>query len=410
MTPRNVASARSVAPLGRRRQVLVLLCGLASLCEFRPAGAAEPLDGAEGRPLAIEQFRPRSQLVLAEHRPARAKFPVVDVHVHCRHKLMQSPAALDEFVRLMDDQRIAVCVSLDGELGDRLVEHLAFLAPHRDRFVVFANIDWQGSGREDDPATWDCQRPDFGRRTAVALAEAKAAGAAGLKVFKQLGLGYRNADGTLATIDDPRWDPIWTACGQLQLPVLIHVADPRAFFDPVDRFNERWEELSRHPEWSFAGPEFPTHAELLAAFHRVVARHPRTAFIGAHLGGDPEDLAALGHALDTYPNLHVELAARIAELGRQPYTAREFFLKYSDRILFGTDGPRNLARLRPHWRLLETRDEYFPYAEDQYPPQGLWNIYGLGLPDEVLRRVYAENAARLIPAVAERLAKANRGR
>ena len=189
------------------------------------------------------------------------------------------------------------------------------------------------------------------------------------------------------------------------MPVLIHTADPVAFFRPIDRFNERWEELHRHPEWSFAGEEFPSHDELLAARNRVIARHTQTTFIGAHVANYPENLAEVARWLDKYPNLHVEIAARIAELGRQPFTAREFFLKYSDRILFGTDGPRPPGRLRPHWRLLETRDEYFTYAENQYPPQGLWNIYGLGLPDEVLRKVYYENAARLIPGIAERLPK-----
>ena len=381
-----------------------LLCASAPLRETTSVRAQEPLDGAEGRPLAVDQFRPRSMLVLPEHHPAGAKFPAVDVHIHGRIKLRQTPAALDEFVRLMDDQNIAVCASLDGELGERLEEHKRFLwTKHRARFVIFANIDWQGDGRADEPATWDCHRPDFGRRMAAALATARERGASGLKVFKDLGLAYRNPDGTLIAVDDPRWDPIWEACGKLGLPVLIHTADPAAFFEPMDRFNERWEELHRRPEWNFAKAGFPKRAELLAALRRVVARHPQTQFIGAHMANNPENLAEVGEWLDAHANLHVEISARIAELGRQPTSAREFFIKYADRILFGTDGPRDRLRLAPHWRLLETRDEYFPYAEEQYPPQGLWNIYGLDLPDEVLRKVYQGNAARLIPGVAERL-------
>jgi len=391
-------------PILRFRRTFFLLAILSFLgCQ---AFADEPLDGTEGRPLAIDQFQPKSSLQLPQHRPQHAKFPVVDVHVHPRLKLHSNVEQLDEFVRVMNQQNIAVCVSLDGQLGDQLEEHKKLLwTKHRDRFVVFANIDWLGGGRRDDPSSWDCQRPDFGRRMAAALADAKARGAVGLKIFKMLGLFYRNPDGSLLAIDDPRWDPIWQACGELEMPVLIHTADPVAFFEPVDRFNERWEELHRHPNWSFASKKFPSHDELLAARNRVIARHPQTTFIGAHVANYPENLAEVGRWLDQYPNLHVEIAARIAELGRQPRAARKFFIQYADRIMFGTDGPRPVSRLLPHWRMLETRDEYFSYAENQYPPQGLWNIYGLDLPDEILRKVYAGNAARLIPGVAERLKK-----
>jgi len=381
----------------------LLLIVMAFSCS---ATAEETLDGEEGRTLALDQFQPKSMLKLVEDPPTRAKFAVVDVHVHPRYKLHSVPEQLDEFVRVMDQQNIAVCVSLDGRLGEELEEHKKYLwTQYRDRFVIFANIDWQGDGQPDDPSSWACHRPGFGRRMATALADAKRRGAVGLKVFKRLGLDYLNPDGSLVVIDDPRWDPIWEACGQLDMPVLIHTADPVAFFEPIDRFNERWEELHRHPDWSFAAERFPTHDELLAARNRVIARHPKTVFIGAHMANYPENLGEVGRWLEKYPNLYVEISARIAELGRQPFTAREFFLKYADRILFGTDGPRPPGRLRPHWRLLETRDENFTYAENQYPPQGLWNIYGLNLPDEVLRKVYAENAIRLIPGIAERVEK-----
>jgi predicted TIM-barrel fold metal-dependent hydrolase len=238
---------------------------------------------------------------------------------------------------------------------------------------------------------------------AMALADAKKKGVSGLKVFKDFGLRYRNPDGTLVKIDDPRWDPIWDACGNLGLPVIIHVGDPAAFFLPVDEKNERWEELHRHPDWSFYGGDFPKRDELFAAFNRVMARHPRTTFIGAHFADNPEDLTTVGQWLDEYPNLVVEIASRTNELGRQPYTARKFFLKYADRIMFGTDGPRERGRLLPYWRFLETFDEYFPYAENPFPPQGFWNIYGIGLPDDVLRKVYHENAARIIPGIRDRL-------
>ncbi len=363
-------------------------------------------DGQDGRPLTLDQFQPRSQLRVTQHALRRARFPVVDVHVHPRYKLRHVPEQLDRFVSVMDEQQIAVCVSLDGGLGEALEEHKRYLwTNYPDRFVIFANIDWQGDGRADDPGSWDCQRPDFGRRMALALADAQRRGAVGLKIFKRLGLRYRNRDGSLITIDDPRWDPIWDACGRLGMPVLIHSADPVAFFTPIDRHNERWEELHRHPDWSFASDEYPSHDQLLKARNHVIGSHPHTLFLGAHVANYPENLAEVGHWLDKYPNLHVEIAARIAELGRQPNTARKFFLDYADRILFGTDGPRSPERLWPHWRMLETGDEYFSYAEGQYPPQGLWNIYGLNLPDEVLRKVYHENAARLIPGISERLEK-----
>jgi predicted TIM-barrel fold metal-dependent hydrolase len=234
------------------------------------------------------------------------------------------------------------------------------------------------------------------------LAKTKDEGASGLKVFKDLGLVYRNPDGSLLRVDDPRWDPIWEACGKLDLPVLIHTADPRAFFEKVDETNERWEELKRHLDWSFHGPGFPSYEELVQQFLAIVARHPQTIFIGAHVASSAEDLASVGQWLDRYPNLNVDIAARIAELGRQPYTARKFFLKYADRVLFGTDGPRVAQRLHYHWRFFETFDEYFPYAENAFPPQGFWNIYGVGLPDDALRKVYYQNAARLIPGVRQR--------
>ena len=364
-----------------------------------------PLNGRDGRDLTLENFRPQSMLAVPVHHLPRAKFPVVDVHVHPRIRLHHSPEQLDEFVRTMDAHNIALCVSLDGGLGTALDEHMAYVwTKYRDRFVIFANIDWRGDGTADDPASWDCQRPDFARRMVAALEAAKAKGVSGLKVFKDLGLVYKNPDGSYIRIDDERWSPIWAACGRLGLPVIIHSADPTAFFLPIDEKNERWEELHRHPEWSFYGPGLPKRDDLLAAYLKIVERHPQTTFIGAHVSNNAEDLAAVSSWLDKYPNLVVEIASRISELGRQPYTARKFFLKYADRILFGTDGPRAAGRLFPYWRFLETDDEYFAYAENPFPPQGLWNIYGIHLPDEVLKKVYHENAARIIPGVREKLA------
>lgn len=379
-------------------------CAFAHADEPATHGIDAKLDGRDGRNLALEKFRPKSMLRVPQHHLLKAKFPVVDVHVHPRIRLHHSTEGLDTFVGTMNAQNIAVCVSLDGGLGTQFEEHRNYLwTKYRERFVIFANVDWRGDGKLDDPASWDCQRPDFGRRMAAALAAAKERGASGLKVFKDLGLVYKNSDGSLLKLDDPRWDPIWEACGKLGLPVIIHSGDPAAFFLPIDETNERWEELHRHPEWSFYGSQFPKREVLLAAFYHVVERHPQTTFIGAHVAGDSEDLAAVSAKLDKHPNLVVEIASRISELGRQPYTSRRFFLKYADRILFGTDGPRVPERLFPYWRFLETDDEYFAYAENPFPPQGLWNIYGIYLPDDVLRKVYYENSAQIIPGVRERL-------
>lgn len=387
-----------------RTRLLLIACVLSG-CS--PAVPPDPyrtkLATAPVEPLPLDQFRPKPMLKVPAHPPQRAKFPVVDVHVHPRIRLKHSPEMLDDYVRLMDEQNIALSVSLDGGLGEKLDEHLAYLKKHASRFAVFANLDFQGDGKADDLATWDCHRPDFSHRMAMELEKAKQKGVCGLKFFKQFGLEYRNPDGSLIKIDDPRWDAIWEACGRLGLVVIMHTADPSAFFEPIDANNERWEELYRHPEWSFYGPQFPPRRELLEARNRVIARHRQTTFICAHMANDGEDLAEVGKWLDEYPNMVVELAARIAELGRQPYTSREFFLKYSDRILFGTDGPRVRERLLAHWRLLETKDEYFPYAENPFPPQGFWNIYGIGLPEDVLRKLYHENARRLIPGVREKL-------
>jgi predicted TIM-barrel fold metal-dependent hydrolase len=396
----------ATAPNLVRITAITAIAAIASFCGLlSPLATAqtEPLDGREGRNLLLENFRPQPMLSVPQTSLTKAKFPAIDVHTHFRYKLKPSAELLDEFVQVMDRNNIAICVSLDGRLGDELTEHAKFLwTKYPNRFAIFANIPWQGTGKADDPVTWDCQRPDFGRRMARELAVAKQAGACGLKVFKQFGLGYKNPDGSLIKIDDPRWDEIWQACGELGLPVIMHVADPAAFFQPIDEHNERWEELHRHPDWSFFGPQFPQREELFAAFNHIVARHPKTTFIAAHLANNPENLAIVSAWLDKYPNLVVEIASRINELGRQPVTARKFFLKYSDRILFGTDGPWPEQRLHYYWRFLETSDENFPYSEKIPPPQGLWNIFGIDLPDDVLRKVYHDNALRIMPTLREK--------
>jgi predicted TIM-barrel fold metal-dependent hydrolase len=301
----------------------------------------------------------------------------------------------------MDRNQIVLSASLDAVLGQE-EQHLDFLKDYDDRFLVFCHIDFVGDGDPERPATHACNQSNFVRICCEQLAEAEKKGIAGLKIFKQFGLKFQNADGSLIAIDDLRFDPIWRTCGELGMPVLIHTGDPAAFFQPLDQSNERLEELLRHPDWSFHGDAYPARDELLRARNEVIRRHPQTQFIGAHMAGNPEDLATVGRWLDELPNLYVEISSRIGELGRQPYTARRFFLNHQDRILFGTDGPWPEERLSCYWRFLETFDEYFPYSEKRPPPQGLWFIYGLGLPDDVLRKIYAQNSIRLFPTIRAR--------
>jgi len=356
--------------------------------------------------IPLDQFRPLPRLRVVREEPQRASHPVVDVHTHPTIRLREDPEALSRYVEQMDQMGIAVSISLDGGIGQRLVEHIQLLESRwPNRFVVFCHLDFQGGQPDSEPQRWPCNQPDFVRRCVEQLREARKAGACGMKVFKQWGLGYRNADGSLVRLDDPRWDPIWEECGKLGFPILMHTADPSAFFEPIDARNERFEELSRRPQWAFPPDRFPTRDELLQARLRVVARHPQTRFIAAHLGNDGEDLQQAAQWLESYPNLLLEIASRISELGRQPYSAKEFLERYSDRILFGTDGPWPSERLRRYWQFLETRDEYFPYSEKEFPPQGLWQIYGVDLSDQALLNLYHRNAIRWVPGVQQRLEK-----
>lgn len=349
------------------------------------------------RRIYLDEFRPKSELKTVRHLLKRAKYPCVNVHSHPGRL---SDRQIDEMVRVMDESNITVSVSLDGRAGATFAAHHHKLTSrHPGRFVVFVRMDYIGDGDPQNSKSWDIHSSTFGSHMADRLTEAVRQGASGLKLLKDLGLSLRDLDGRLYPPDDPRFDPVWQRAGELKVPVLWHCADPVAFFQPTSEKNERWEELYRHPEWSFHGRDFPAHQELINARNRVIARHPNTTFICAHMADIPEDLAKLGRYLDRYPNMNVEIAARVAELGRQPYTARRFFLTYADRILFGTDGVPPVSELIPHWRFLETWDEYFPYEDNPFPPQGLWNICGIGLPDEVLRKVYYENAVRLIPGV-----------
>jgi predicted TIM-barrel fold metal-dependent hydrolase len=239
------------------------------------------------------------------------------------------------------------------------------------------------------------------------LEESFKAGAKGLKFHKSLGLGVRHKDGTLMKVDDPKLDPIMEVCAKHHRPIMIHTADPAAFFTPLDRFNERWHELNTHPDWLFFGRDYPPQKELLAQFIRLVSRNPKTTFIGAHFGNNAEDVATVAKWLDENPNLYVDIDARISELGRQPYTARKFFLKYQDRVLFGTDTtPNDRESYRIYYRFLETDDEYFD-CQKSHHLQGFWMIYGVFLPKDVLAKIYYKNADRILYFGADKPAEAS---
>ena len=367
-----------------------------------PEKAAE---AAPEKPLPLSRYEPRSMLHVAETHIDRARFPLIDMHTHLSRSAKNvNGVALaaeriyscrpEDALTIMDARNIRAMVNLTGGYGAGLKETIArFDTAHPGRFYTLT-----------EPWYSRLLDPDYPKFQAQAIADAHAAGAKGLKILKTLGLYLREniTTGTLVKVDDRRFDSMWDACGQLGMPVFMHVSDPVAFFTPIDRFNERWEELHEHPDWSFYGRDFPGNADILEARNRVIARHPRTQFLTLHVGNFSEDLADVSRNLDRFQNMSVEIAARISELGRQPRTARRFFDKYQDRIMFGTDSdPRPqdnfVSRMYAiYFRFLETEDEYFDYAPARIPPQGRWRIYGIGLPDEILRRVYHENAARLL--------------
>ena len=346
------------------------------------------------RDLKLREYAPRARLRAPEHLVHRARFPVVDVHNHLGRWLEPREGwavpDVDALLGLMEVCGVRAIVNLDGQWGDELEANLdRYDRAHPGRFVTFCHPDWSQTSQ-----------PGFGDRLAEGLERAGAAGAGGVKVWKQLGLSLADDRGDLLMPDDQRLGPLWEAAGARGIPVLIHVADPVAFFDPMDRFNERLEELLENPDWWFGDrARFPPLERIIDGLEAVVARHPRTTFIGAHVGCYAEDLAWVSRMLTTYPNFHVDIAARIAELGRQPRAARRLMLEHPDRVLFGMDLTPDAGEYAIHFRFLETEDESFPYSTEEIPPQGRWAISGLGLPDEVLRRIYAENALRLVPGL-----------
>jgi predicted TIM-barrel fold metal-dependent hydrolase len=342
-------------------------------------------------PLLLTDFKPISKLVTRQTSVPRPRFPVIDAHNH-----LSLPGfggwdkrPVSELLDTLDRADVRVYVDLDGGWGEDILEtHLDhFKAAAPERFRVFGGVDW---------TKWEEYGDKFPEWAADRLRKQAARGAQGLKIWKMLGLTVRDHTGNLVPVDDPRLDPIWATAGELKLPVTIHIADPVAFFDPVDNQNERWEELHDHADWQFPSPPFPSFISIVNGLANTVARHPDTLFVGAHMGCYAENLEWVGAILDRCPNFYVDISERIGELGRQPYSARRFFLKYPDRILFGTDRSPDEFIYPTYYRFLETDDEYFEYGIEEVPRQGRWRIYGIHLPDDVLEKVYYKNAERVM--------------
>lgn len=364
---------------------------------------------ATWKPLDLSEFAPESMLSAKRTVIEKPRYPVIDMHAHMSFSThvvngvhlsaeRQYLGTADEMIPVMDRKDVRIVNNLTAGFGTGLDDALAkFDHKYPGRFCAFT-----------EPIYAEFLEPDYPARQARAVEEAKRKGAKGLKFLKTLGLFLREriTEGELVKIDDSRFNPMWETCAALNMPVGIHVSDPIAFFSPTDRFNERYEELNNHPDWSFHGPGFPSNEELLAARDRVFARHPRTQFIALHVGNFAENLDHVAASLDRFPNMTIDIAARIGELGRQPRAARAFFEKYQDRILFGTDAfphghdyPQQLfcdELYDIYYRFLETDDEYFDYAPARIPPQGRWKISGIHLPDSILKKVYYENSERVL--------------
>ena len=339
-------------------------------------------NGLAAQEMGFEEYNPKSTLVVPVHEVTKAKYPFVDIHSHQRSMSAQS---LKGLVADMDAMNEAIMVNLSGGSGSKLAESVDNIAKnYPNRFVVFANVDFDGAGK-----------PGWTEKTVAQLEADIKKGARGLKVFKSLGLRNVDSDGKRLAVDDVRLDPIWAKCGELGVPVLIHSADPKSFWDDMNADNERWLELKTHSRRKRSDTDPAPWQQIINEQHHVFKKHPKTKFISAHMGWYANDLQQLGGFLDDMPNMYVGIAAVIAELGRQPQNAREFFIKYQDRILFGKDSWKP-EEFPTYFRVLETNDEYFPYYKKYH---AFWAMYGLNLPDEILKKVYYKNALSLVPGL-----------
>ena len=330
----------------------------------------------------IEEYSPKSTLIVPETTIKRAKFPFIDVH---NHQFDMPLKDLSKLTAEMDSLNMAFMINLSGFRGVYLQQSLKNVKENAPtRFGLFVNIDFE-----------TIDEADFASEQVALIDQAVQDGVMGLKVYKSLGLTDRDKNGTRIAVNDPRLDPIWKACGDNNIPVLIHSGEPASFWHPKDKFNERWLELRQKPN-RYRDPETnPSFEEVLAEQHDIFRKHPNTTFINAHLGWMGNDLDRLGAHLDTYPNVVTEIGAVLAELGRQPKRARQFFIDYQDRILFGKDSYR-VSEYFTYFRVLETDDEYFDYYRKRHAH---WKMYGLALPDSILKKLYYKNALRLFPKI-----------
>ena len=367
-----------------------LLIALAALSTSASAQQGQRPRPGEGRtpefpPPTILEYHPRSTLKVAEHAVPRAKFPVVDFHGH--PPALVDNASIDGIGKAMDALNLRVMISANSNGGDRLTQQLNAVkaSKYKDRFVFFTGLDLRDVG------------PGSGQKIAAQLEADVKAGAVGVgEINKGFGLSNRKADGTRLKLDDPELDPVWQTAARLKIPVFIHVADPAEFFEPLDFNNERWLELALFQGRRFNDrSKYPSFEELMGERDRLLARNPGTTFVLAHLGWHAQDLARLGKLFDALPNLYGEVGAVLYDLGRQPFTGHDFFVKYQDRLLFGKDSfqPDEYPYF---WRVFETRDEYFDYYRDYH---AFWKMYGLGLPDAVLKKLYYANALKIVPAI-----------
>lgn len=341
------------------------------------------------KPIYLTDYAPKCELVTEEHYIPAAKFPVIDIHSHFGKLLLGDDFAdkydTGEVVECLKQNGIKRIVNLDGFWGSTLDNMLKKIHPYEDFILTFGAVD-----------VTRLEEKDFEKYVYKTLQESKRKGISGLKFWKIIGLVLKDSKNKFIRIDDERLKVIWETAAELKLPVLFHIADPTAFFKPIDRYNERYEELLEHPDWSFCDPGLYSFEQLMEMQENLLANNPETTFIVAHGGSCTENLGFVGKCLDKYPNMNIDIAARISEFGRQPYTSRKFFSKYADRILFGTDATPLDTNYPVNYRFLETWDEYFDYSASQIPPQGRWKIYGIGLEDKVLEKIYHLNAEKLL--------------
>lgn len=335
--------------------------------------------------VTFEEYDPPSTLKVPENPKSRAKFPFIDIHNHQWRMASMDDADMNRLTSEMDALNMGLMVNLSGGTGKQIADAMGNIKrKHPKRFILFANINFARVGDEG-----------WGERAAAQLERDYNQGARGLKIFKSLGLRSTDTDGNRIPVDDPRLDPVWAKCAELGIPVLIHTADPKPFWEPHDANNERWLELKLRPRRK-RGPDNPVPWEtLIQEQHNMFKKHKNTTFIAAHMDWHANDLEKLGQLLDEMPNMVVEIGAVIAELGRQPRNAKKFLEKYQDRVLFGKDA-YNPSEYATYFRVLETEDEYFPYYKRYH---AFWRMYGLGLSDEVLKKIYYKNALRIVPDI-----------